>query len=59
MELNNLQINILKNIEQGKKNIEIAEELGYSEVYIKKQINKLFKMFKADNRTMLCSKWIR
>lgn len=50
MKLNDLQINIVALVNQGKTNKEIADQLGYSEVYIKKNLQTCFKYFKVKNR---------
>lgn len=50
MKLNDLQISIVGLVNQGKTNKEIADQLGYSEVYIKKNLQTCFKYFKVKNR---------
>lgn len=50
MKLNDLQINIVALVNQGKTNKEIADQLGYSEIYIKKNLQTCFKYFKVKNR---------
>lgn len=50
MKLNDLQISIVGLVNQGKTNKEIADKLGYSEVYIKKNLQTCFKYFKVKNR---------
>ena len=50
MKLNDLQINIVALVNQGKTNKQIADKLGYSEVYIKKNLQTCFKYFKVKNR---------
>ena len=51
--MNDLQQKVLSLVIAGKKNGEIAEELSYSETYIKKIIKQLFDIFKAKNRIEL------
>ena len=51
--MNDLQQKVLSLVIAGKKNGEIAEELSYSEKYIKKIIKQLFDIFKAKNRIEL------
>ena len=47
------EIKVLEELIQGKTNIEISEELGYSEVYIKKMLQTLRKKFNVNNRVKL------
>lgn len=50
MKLNDLQIKIVALVNQGKTNKEIADQLGYSEIYVKKNLQTCFKYFKVKNR---------
>ena len=50
MKLNDLQVKIIGLVNQGKTNKEIGEILGYSEIYIKKNLQTCFKYFKVKNR---------
>lgn len=50
MKLNDLQIKIVALVNQGKTNKQIADKLGYSEIYIKKNLQTCFKYFKVKNR---------
>lgn len=40
-------------VSQGQKNKEIAEALHISEIYVKKLISELFKIYKVKNRVEL------
>lgn len=53
MKLSDLEINIIGLVNKGLKNVEIAENLGYSEVYIKKILAKIYKKFKVKNKVEL------
>ena len=53
MKLNDLQIQIIKLVNQGKSNPEIANQLGYSVENIKKNLRVCFKYFKVRNRVEL------
>lgn len=53
MKITEKQKQILELISQGKTNMEIAEEMHYSEANVKKNLQKLFKMFKVRNRAAL------
>ena len=50
MKLNDLQIKIIGLVNQGKTIKEIGEILGYSEIYIKKNLQACFKYFKVRNK---------
>jgi DNA-binding NarL/FixJ family response regulator len=50
------QEKIIKYIHAGMSNMEIAEELGYSESTIKKRITKIYKTFKVTSRLGLIKK---
>lgn len=53
LNLNDTQKLILNKIIEGKSNIDIAEDMGYSESFIKKQIRTLFKIFRVSKRVEL------
>lgn len=44
---------VLRLIQEGKTNAEIAQELSYAEVTIKKKVSRLFKAFGVNNRYSL------
>lgn len=48
--LNNRDFDILRLIEEGKSNNEIAEKLGYSEATVRADLTRLFKMTNAKGR---------
>lgn len=45
-----LQRQIILLVLAGKKNIEIAEELGYCENWVAKNLKKIYDCFKVNNR---------
>lgn len=53
MKLNELQEKIIPLVVEGKKNIEIAEELGFSENWIAKNLKEVYKFFGVANRSSL------
>ncbi len=53
MQLNDIQINIVKKVIAGKTNSQIAEEMNYSIENVKKNLRICFKYFKVSNRVEL------
>jgi DNA-binding CsgD family transcriptional regulator len=48
--LNDRDFDILRLVEEGKSNNEIAEKLGYSEATVRADLTRLFKMTNAKGR---------
>lgn len=53
MKLSNTQKNVIKLVVQGLTNAQIAQELSFSEANIKKNLQKIYKSFKVQNRSSL------
>ena len=53
MELNELEKQVLLFVIDGKTNLEIAEEIGYSEASVKRIVKKLFLFYKISKRVDL------
>jgi len=47
------QESIIKLVVQGRTNMQIAEELGYSERSIKRRLRAIYKAYSVDNRQSL------
>lgn len=58
MKLNQLQEKIAELIVQEFIDVEIAEELGYSLQYVKKNVTILKKYFKVKNRVGIAREWL-
>ncbi len=58
MKLNELQEKIAELIVKEYIDIEIAEELGYSLQYIKKNVTILKKYFRVKNRVGIAREWL-
>ena len=56
MKLTNEQKNIINLVMKGRKNIDIAEEMGYSPATVKKRLSALYKKFYVTGRTELIYK---
>jgi len=58
MKLTEEQTKILELLVQGKTNMQIANELGYSDRSVKRKLQKLKKLFQVENRTALTSAFL-
>ena len=53
------QKRIIERVLDGKKNVEIAEELGYSENWIAKNLKKIYDFFEVKNRASFILKFVK
>ena len=56
--LNKEMNKILELVSVGKTNKEISLELNYSLRTVERRINKLFKLYKVDNRILLAQEYL-
>lgn len=56
MILSDEENKILELLIKGKTNLEIADEIGYSEASVKKRLTKLYKRFQVTSRIELLNK---
>ncbi len=56
--MNEFDLKIIELVSVGKTNAEIADDIGYSEVNVKKRLQKLFKNFNVKNRSSLAYIWL-
>ncbi len=52
-ELSELDLEILRGIQRGQSNKQMAARLNYSEIYVKKRVSQLFERFGVDSRSEL------
>ena len=53
IECDELEIEIIKQVVEGKSSIEIADNLGYTEWRIKKFLQAIYRRFGVNNRASL------
>jgi len=59
MILNQVQLEVLKQLAEGKSNREIARDMCYSQQSVKRHVSTIMKKLKADSRTHAVSLAIR
>jgi DNA-binding NarL/FixJ family response regulator len=59
MKLNKEQVKIVQHVLNGRTNVEIAEEMGYSPASIKRKLKVIYKLCRADNRLELVKNVIK